>query len=106
MAALLAAGLDDVERWFVCAACAPARAAGGGADDADLIGHCTFRVLVPAGVLVIVARQPSRTFTTVNMPPISIGPNGPKPVIIGSVLSGSGISISPISAMPAEPIAM
>ncbi len=42
---------------------------------------------------------------TVNMPPISIGPNWPKPVIIGSVLSGAGISISPI-AMPVDPIAM
>jgi hypothetical protein len=41
---------------------------------------------------------------TVNMPPISIGPNWPKPVIIGSVFSGSGISIAPISAMPAFPI--
>ena len=40
------------------------------------------------------------------MPPISIGPNWPKPVIIGSVLSGIGISIAPISAMPVEPIAM
>ena len=39
------------------------------------------------------------------MPPISIGPNCPEPVIIGSVLSGSGISISPI-AMPVEPIAI
>ena len=41
---------------------------------------------------------------TVNIPPISIGPNCPKPVIIGSVLFGIGISIEPISAMPAEPI--
>jgi len=31
------------------------------------------------------------------MPPISIGPNWPKPVIIGSVFSGSGISIAPMS---------
>ena len=52
------------------------------------------------------AAMPSRTFTTENMPPISIGPNWPNPVIIGSVLSGIGISISPISAMPAEPIGM
>ncbi len=37
---------------------------------------------------------------TENIPPISIGPNWPKPVIIGSVLSGIGISIAPISAMP------
>jgi hypothetical protein len=44
--------------------------------------------------------------TTENMPPISIGPNGPRPVIIGSVLSGSGISISPMSAMPRSPITM
>ena len=28
---------------------------------------------------------------TVNMPPISIGPNCPEPVIIGSVLSGMGM---------------
>ena len=39
------------------------------------------------------------------MPPISIGPNGPLPVIIGSVLSGAGISMLPI-AMPVAPIAM
>ena len=42
---------------------------------------------------------------TVNMPPISIGPNCPEPVIIGKVLAGAGISISPI-AMPAFPITM
>jgi hypothetical protein len=40
------------------------------------------------------------------MPPISRGPNCPKPVIIGNVLPGSGISIAPISAMPDEPIGM
>ena len=37
------------------------------------------------------------------MPPISTGPNWPEPVIIGSVLSGAGISISPI-AMPVDPM--
>jgi hypothetical protein len=40
------------------------------------------------------------------MPPISIGPNGPNPVIIGSVLSGAGISIAPISPIPVDPIGM
>ncbi len=40
------------------------------------------------------------------MPPISIGPNGPVPVIIGKVLGGSGIDISAMSAMPVVPIAM
>jgi hypothetical protein len=40
------------------------------------------------------------------MPPISTGPNGPSPVIIGSVLAGSGISIEPISPMPALPMGM
>jgi hypothetical protein len=40
------------------------------------------------------------------MPPISTGPNWAKPVIIGKVLSGSGISIAPISPMPFEPIGM
>ncbi len=40
---------------------------------------------------------------TVNMPPISMGPNCPDPVIIMSVLSGIGISISPI-AIPVDPI--
>ena len=40
------------------------------------------------------------------MPPISMAPNGPEPDIIGSVLSGSGISISPMSAMPRSPISM
>jgi len=39
------------------------------------------------------------------MPPISIGPNCPDPVIIGSVFSGIGISISPM-APPVEPIAI
>jgi hypothetical protein len=33
----------------------------------------------------------SRTFRTVNMPPISMGPNGPSPVIIGSVFRGPGM---------------
>ena len=42
---------------------------------------------------------------TVNIPPISMGPNCPEPLIIGSVFSGKGISISPI-AMPVEPIAI
>ena len=40
------------------------------------------------------------------MPPISTPPNGPWPVIIGAVLSGSGISISAMSAMPRSPMAM
>jgi hypothetical protein len=31
------------------------------------------------------------------MPPISIGPNWPKPVIIGNVLSGRGCRMVPIS---------
>ena len=48
----------------------------------------------------------ARTLSVVNMPPISTGPNCAKPVIIGNVLSGSGISISPMSAMPAPPIGM
>ena len=67
---------------------------------------------VPSGCLnqpgspYSVAESPSRTFTTENMPPISMAPNWPQPVIIGRVLSGSGISISPISAMPLSPIAM
>ena len=34
----------------------------------------------------------------------SIGRNCPTPVIIGSVLSGIGISMAPISPMPDEPI--
>ena len=38
------------------------------------------------------------------MPPISIGPKGPVPVIIGSVLSGSAISWS--IAPPFSPITM
>ena len=33
-------------------------------------------------------------------------PNGPWPVIIGMVLSGMGISISAMSAMPRSPITM
>ena len=49
--------------------------------------------------------MPSRIFITVNIPPISIGPNGPVPVIIGSVLSGAGISMSPM-AIPVLPITM
>ena len=32
--------------------------------------------------------------------------SSPKPVIIGSVLSGAGISIAPISAIPFAPIGM
>jgi hypothetical protein len=40
------------------------------------------------------------------MPPISTDPNGPSPVIIGAVLSGSGISMSAMSAMPRSPITM
>jgi hypothetical protein len=40
------------------------------------------------------------------MPPISSAPKGPCPLIIGSVLSGSGISIAPISAIPFSPMAM
>ena len=50
--------------------------------------------------------RPSRTFITVNMPPISIGPNCPVPVIMGKVLGGRGIDISAMSAMPRVPIAM
>ena len=37
---------------------------------------------------------------------ISMGPNGPSPVIIGTVFSGSGIFMSAMSAMPRSPIAM
>ena len=48
--------------------------------------------------------KPSRTFITVNMPPISMRPNGPFPPTIGKVLSGIGISIFAISAMPRAPI--
>jgi hypothetical protein len=40
------------------------------------------------------------------MPPISIGPWGPHPVIMGTVFSGISIDISPISAMPAVPMGM
>lgn len=40
------------------------------------------------------------------MPPISTEPNGPSPVIMGAVLSGMGISISVMSAMPRSPITM
>ncbi|WP_250909304.1 hypothetical protein, partial [Escherichia coli] len=35
----------------------------------------------------------------------SIGPNWPEPVIMGNVLSGAGISISPM-AIPVDPITM
>ncbi|CKT55800.1 Uncharacterised protein [Mycobacterium tuberculosis] len=41
-----------------------------------------------------------------NMPPISTEPNGPSPVIIRAVLSGIGISISAMSAMPRSPMTM
>ena len=41
-------------------------------------------------------------FTVRGMPGIKV----PLPVIIGSVLSGRGISISPMSAMPRSPITM
>ena len=47
--------------------------------------------------------MPSRIFMVVNMPPISIGPNCPEPLIIIKVLSGMGISISPI-AIPVWPM--
>ena len=47
-----------------------------------------------------------RTLTIVNMPPISTEPKGPSPVIIGAVLSGSGIVISAMSAMPRSAITM
>ena len=40
------------------------------------------------------------------MPPISTEPYGPSPLIIGAVLSGSGISISVMSAMPRSLITM
>src|SRR6266481_4553657 len=46
--------------------------------------------------------MPSRTFTTVNMPPMSMLPNWPWPVIIGSVLGGRPMSI--ISPIPFWPI--
>jgi hypothetical protein len=44
--------------------------------------------------------------STLNMPPISTDPKGRLPVIIGAVFSGSGISMSAMSAMPRSPITM
>ena len=40
------------------------------------------------------------------MPPISTEPKGPSPPIIGSVLSGMGISMLAMEPMPFEPIGM
>ena len=46
-----------------------------GLRDIHLIGDGSGWILVGARILVVVGASPSRTFITVNMPPISIGPN-------------------------------
>ena len=89
----LPAGLDDLKLGRSFNKGGGWSAFGGLILTLPLVGDGAFWVLVPAGILVVVRREASRTFTTENMPPISIGPNWAKPVIIGSVLSGSGISI-------------
>jgi hypothetical protein len=48
---------------------------------------------------------PSRTFTIVNMPPMSIAPKGPLPPRIEIALCGQA-SICIMSAMPVVPIVM
>ena len=70
----------------------PARACGersssrSRARSGELVSHCARRVLYQPGSPNVV--MPSRTLKTVNMPPISMGPNGPLPVIIGNVFLG------------------
>lgn len=71
-----------------------------------LVSHRAFGVLEPARVFVVAGFLIAPTLSTLNMPPISTEPNGPSPVIMGTVLSGMGISISVMSAMPRSPMTM
>ncbi len=68
--------------------------------------HRAGRMLKPARILVVARFLVAAYLETLNMPPISTEPNGPSPVIMGIVLSGIGISISVMSAMPRSPMTM
>ena len=63
-------------------------------------------VLVPARILVIVAGEAWPHLHDREHAAHLDRPNWPKPVIMGGVLSGGGISIEPISPMPFPPIGM
>src|SRR5262249_49043706 len=48
----------------------------------------------------------SRIFTIVNIPPMSMNPNGPAAPFIGTLLAGTSMPISPMPPMPPCPIDM
>ena len=49
---------------------------------------------------------PSRTFNTVNIPPMSMEENGPSPPDMGMLFFGTGMPIPAMSPMPASPMVM
>jgi hypothetical protein len=51
---------------------------------------------------VFAAGDAFATLTTVNMPPMLIGPNCPSPAIMGNVLVWPGMFISSISCIPSD----
>jgi hypothetical protein len=69
-------------------------------------GHRAGRVLVPARVAVVAALLVLAHLDDAEHAAHADGAEGPLPVIIGAVLSGSGISISVMSFMPRSPITM
>jgi hypothetical protein len=71
------------------------------ARDINFVGHQALRVLVPTGIAVVAG---CKTFA--HHAAHLDRPNCPVPVIMGSVLGGRGMSISPIIAIPSVPMAM